>query len=81
MYAYIQKTVTIRSEDQKLQLDQKMIVKDRCSYIIVIRNEKTYFFVSYDCGVIESYIYFRVTVLVRSHVCRFTELQLLYNYI
>ena len=74
MYAYIQKTL-------KLQLDQKTIVKDRCSYIIAISNEKTYFFVSYDYGVIESYIYFRVTVLVKSHVYRFVELQSLYSYI
>ena len=58
-----------------------MIVKNRCSYIIVIRNEKTYLSVSYDCGLIESYIYFRVTVLVKSHVYRFIELQLLYSYI
>ena len=32
MYAYIQKALY-------LQLYQKTIVKDRCSYIIVIRNE------------------------------------------
>ena len=42
-----------------------MIFKDRCSYIIVIRNKKTHLSVSYDCGLIESYIYFRVTVLVK----------------
>ena len=48
---------------------------------IVINNEKTYFSVSYDYGLIESYIYFRVTVLVKSHVYRFIELQLLYSYI
>ena len=74
MYAYIQKAL-------ELQLYQKTIVKDRCSYIIVIRNEKTYLSVSYDYGLIESYIYFRVTVLVKSHVYRFIELQLLYRYI
>ena len=74
MYAYSQKTL-------QLQLDQKTIVQDRCSYIIVINNEKTYFFVSYDYGLIESQIYFRVTVLVKSHVYRFIELQLLYSYI
>ena len=74
MYAYIQKAL-------ELQLYQKTIVKDRCSYIIVIRNEKTYLSVSYDYGLIESYIYFRVTVLVKSHVYRFIELQLLYSYI
>ena len=54
-----------------------MIVKDRCSYIIVMRNEKTYLFISYDYGLIESYIYSRVTVLVKSHVYRFIGLQLL----
>ena len=74
MYAYIQKAL-------ELQLYQKTIVKDRCSYIIVIRNEKTYLSVSYEYGLIESYIYFRVTVLVKSHVYRFIELQLLYRYI
>ena len=74
MYAYIQKAL-------ELQLYQKTIVKDRCSYIIVIRNEKTYLSVSYEYGLIESYIYFRVTVLVKGHVYRFIELQLLYNYI
>ena len=63
--------VTIISEDEK----------DRCSYIIVISNEKTYFFISYGYGLIEHYIYFRVTVLVKSHVYRFIELQLLYSYI
>ena len=47
----------------------------------VIKNENTYFSVSYDYGLIESYIYFRVTVLVKSHVYRFIELQLLYSYI
>ena len=74
MYAYIQKAL-------ELQLYQKTIVKDRCSYIIVIRNEKTYLSVPYDYGLMESYIYFRVTVLVKSHVYRFIELQLLYSYI
>ena len=63
--------VTIISEDEK----------DRCSYIIVISNEKTYFFISYGYGLKERYIYFRVTVLVKSHVYRFIELQLLYSYI
>ena len=63
--------VTIISEDEK----------DRCSYIIVISNEKTYFFISYGYGLKEHYIYFRVTVLVKSHVYRFIELQLLYSYI
>ena len=62
MYAYIQKAL-------ELQLYQKTIVKDRCSYIIVIRNEKTYLSVSYDYGLIESYIYFRVTVLVYKKSC------------
>ena len=47
---------------------------------IVISNEKTYFSVSYDYGLIASYIYFRVTVLVKSHVYRFIELQLPYSY-
>ena len=70
MYAYFQKTLY-------LQLYQKTIVKDRCSYIIVIRNEEAYLSVSYDYGLIESYIYFRVTVLVKSHVYKFIELQLL----
>ena len=56
-----------------------MIVKDRCSYIIVIRNEKTYLSVSYDYGLIESYIYFRVIVLVKSYVYKFIEFQLLYK--
>ena len=74
MYAYIQKTL-------QLQLYQKTIVKDRCSYVIVISNEKSDFSVPYDYGLIESYIYFRVTVLVKSHVYRFIELQLLYSYI
>ena len=54
-----------------------MIVKDRCSYIIAIRNEKSYLSVSYDYGLIESYIYSRVAVLVKSHNYRFIELQLL----
>ena len=59
-----------------------MIVKDRCSYIIVIRNENTYLSVSYDYGLIERYIYFRVIVLVKSYVYyEFIELQLLYSYI
>ena len=74
MYACIQKAL-------QLQLYQKTIVKDRCSYIIVISNEKSYLSVSYDYGLIESYIYFRVIVLVKSHVYRFIELQLLYSYI
>ena len=56
-----------------------MIVKDRCSYIIVMRNEKTYLFISYDYGLIESYIYFRVIVLVKSYVYKFIEFQLLYK--
>ena len=43
---------------------------------IVISNEKTYFSVSYGYGLIASYIYFRVTVLVKSHVYRFIELQI-----
>ena len=72
MYACIQKAL-------QLQLYQKTIVKDRCSYIIVISNEKSYLSVSYDYGLIESYIYFRVIVLVKSHVYRFIELQLLYS--
>ena len=46
MYAYIQKAL-------ELQLYQKTIVKDRCSYIIVIRNEKTYLSISYDYGLLE----------------------------
>ena len=74
MYACIEKAL-------QLQLYQKTIVKDRCSYIIVITNEKSYLSVSYDYGLIESYIYFRVIVLVKSHVYRFIELQLLYSYI
>ena len=74
MYACIQKAL-------QLQLYQKTIVKDRCSYIIVISNEKSYLSISYDYGLIESYIYFRVIVLVKSHVYRFIELQLLYSYI
>ena len=74
MYAYIQKALL-------LQLYQKTIVKGRCSYIIVIRNEKAYLSVSYDYGLIESHIYFRVTVLVKSHDYRFLELELLYTYI
>ena len=48
---------------------------------IVISNEKTYFSVSYNYGLIASYICFRVTVLVKSHVYRFIELELLYSYI
>ena len=40
---------------------------------IVISNEKNYFSVFYDYGLIASYIYFRVTVLVKSHVYRFIE--------
>ena len=71
MYAYIQKTL-------QLQLYQKMIVKNRCSYIIVIRNKKTYLPISYDYGLIESHIYSRVTALIKSHVYRFIELQLLW---
>ena len=51
-----------------MQLYQKTIVKDRCSYTIVIRNENTYLSISYDYGLTESYIYSRVTVLVKSHV-------------
>ena len=74
MYACIQKAL-------QLQLYQKTIVKDRCSYILVISNEKSYLSISYDYGLIESYIYFRVIVLVKSHVYRFIELQLLYSYI
>ena len=74
MYACIQKAL-------QLQLYQKTIVKHICSYIIVISNEKSYLSVSYDYGLIESYIYFRVIVLVKSHVYRFIELQLLYSYI
>ena len=74
MYACIQKAL-------QLQLYQKTIVKHICSYIIVISNEKSYLYVSYDYGLIESYIYFRVIVLVKSHVYRFIELQLLYSYI
>ena len=70
MYACIQKAL-------QLQLYQKTIVKDRCSYIIVISNEKSYLSVSYDYGLIESYIYSRVAVLVKSHNYRFIELQLL----
>ena len=69
------------SEALQLQLYQKTIVKHICSYIIVISNEKSYLSVSYDYGLIESYIYFRVIVLVKSHVYRFIELQLLYSYI
>ena len=72
MHAYIQKVL-------KLQLYQKTMVKDRCSYIIVIRNEKTYLSISYDYGLIESYISFRVIVLVKSYVYRFIELQLLHS--
>ena len=45
-----------------------MIVKDRFSYIIVIRNEKTSLSVSYDHGLLECYIYFGVIVLVKSYV-------------
>ena len=56
-----------------------MIVKDRCNYIIVIRNKKTSLTVSYDYGLIESYVYFRVIVLVKSYVYNFIELQLLYS--
>ena len=74
MYACIQKAL-------QLQLYQKTIVKHICSYIIVISNEKSYLSISYDYGLIESYIYFRVIVLVKSHVYRFIELQLLYSYI
>ena len=44
-----------------------MIVKDRSSY----------FSISYDYGLMESYIYFRVIVLVKSYVYKFVELQLL----
>ena len=40
-----------------LQLYQKMIVEDRCSYIILIRNEKTYLYVSYDYGYINRNLY------------------------
>ena len=72
MYAYIQKAL-------ESQLYQKTIIKDRCSYIIVIRNERTYLSVSYDYGLIESY--FKFTVLVKSHFYRFIELQLLYSYV
>ena len=75
MHAYIQMTL-------QSQLYQKMIVKDRCSYIMVIRNEKTYLSVSYDYGLIAGYIYFRVTALVKTYVYyKFVELQLLYSYI
>ena len=56
-----------------------MIVKDRYNYIIVIRNKKTSLTVSYDYGLIESYVYFRVIVLVKSYVYNFIELQLLYS--
>ena len=44
---------------------------------IVISNEKTCFSVSYDYGLIASYVYFRVTVLVKSHVYRVYRVQLL----
>ena len=57
-------------------------LKDRCSYIIVIRNEKTYLSVFYDYGSIECCIYFRVIVLVKSYVYHtFIELQLLCSYV
>ena len=49
MYAYIQKALL-------LKLYHKTIVSDRCSYIIVILNKKTYLSVSYDYGLIESCI-------------------------
>ena len=68
MHAYIQKPLY-------LQLYQKMIVTDGCSY--VIRNEKNYLSIFYDYGLIESYIYFRVAVLVKSYAYKFIELQLL----
>ena len=51
---------------------------DRCSYIVVITNEKFYLSFSYDYSLIESYIYFRVIVLVKSYVYyKFIKLQLL----
>ena len=75
MHAYIHMTL-------QSQLYQKMIVKDRCSYIMVIRNEKTYLSFSYDYGLIAGYIYLRVTALVKTYVYyKFVELQLLYTYI
>ena len=71
--------VCIYSEGLIVKLYQKTLFKDRRSYIIdaVIRNEKTYLSVPCGYGLIESYFYFRVTVLVKSHVYRFIELQLL----
>ena len=70
MHIFRMGNVCIYSEDIIVKLYQKMIVKDRCSYIMVVRNKKTYLSVSYDYGLIESYIYFRVSVLVKSHVYR-----------
>ena len=46
---------------------------------MVIGNEKTYLSISDDYGLIESYIYFRVIVLVKSYVYKFIELQLQYS--
>ena len=53
-----------------LQLYQNAVVKDRCSLSV---------FMTMDYGLIESYIYFRVIVLVKSYVYEFIELQLLYS--
>ena len=53
-----------------LQLYQNAVVKDRCSLSV---------FMTMDYGLIESYIYFRVIVLVKSYVYKFIELQLLYS--
>ena len=59
-----------------------MIVQDRCSYIVVIRTEKTYLSVFHDYGLIGSYIYFRVIVLIKGYVYyKLIDLQLLYRYI
>ena len=43
------------------------------------KKRKYFLLVSYDDGLIESDIYFRVIVLVKSYVYKFIELQLLYS--
>ena len=47
-----------------LQLYQNAVIKDRCILSV---------FKTMDYGLIESYIYFRVIVLVKSYVYKFIE--------
>ena len=53
-----------------LQLYLNAVIKDRCILSV---------FMTMDYGLIESYIYFRVIVLVKSYAYKFIELQLLYS--